>query len=626
MPTFPILERVRSRGRVFGRITECMDGDSWCDTSSGRKYECLGGRAIDVGSCATNTIQPIVSVSLSAASVAQGVPLTAKAKVMTAGLVAIPGIVVSWRYTGASGSVVSLDNKTTDSNGECSVTIPAQSVSGEYTVYATVPEQTLNGAPVTTNWNSKAFTVTSPDPISTSLTISANQAEVSVGGHATLTGVLKQAGGTGLSGKTVKVYQSSGASTGGTLLGSATTSSTGSWNYNLSSAVFSSVGTRKFYAVYEGQTISGVTYNACTSPCASIKVISATQNITTTLTLNTPASNPVAGVAAGMSAHIATGSTSLGGLTIQLLNNADGAVLGSGVSDGYGNVVFSVKFTAAGTYSLKAKFAGATIDNYVYTPSESIKSVTVNEPAPTTLSTSIHVEPYQAPAIQGVLKVAGWFFTGEGAVPSGFKLVYELIAPNKTYKESVETNASGSFGFTVPPAYIAIPGEYTLKIYMYPTSQTINNKTYVRASNGIATGSFSVPSECLSGQVETESCFDGSTIIRRNCVDGIWVATDAACPTPECTEPLYVDCIDGTKVMVKDCITGKYYETGSECPINVGEKCTKNVTGTCPDGSTITEYECVDGKYVKTNATCPTEDEWSFGYYLRKLLAALGVS
>lgn len=201
MPAFPILERIRARGRVFGRITECMDGDSWCDTSSGRKYECLGGRAIDVGSCATNTIQPIVSVSLSTTSVAPGASLTAKAKVMTAGLVAIPSIVVSWRYSGAGGSSVSLGNKTTDSNGECSVTIPAQSVSGEYTVYAVVEAQTLNGAPVTTNWNSKSFTVTSPAPISTSLTISTNETEVSVGGHATVSGVLKQASGTGLSGK-----------------------------------------------------------------------------------------------------------------------------------------------------------------------------------------------------------------------------------------------------------------------------------------------------------------------------------------------------------------------------------------------------------------------------------------
>jgi hypothetical protein len=74
-------------------------------------------------------------------------------------------------------------------------------------------------------------------------------------------------------------------------------------------------------------------------------------------------------------------------------------------------------------------------------------------------------------------------------------------------------------------------------------------------------GKWTVPyvkPECYIGEVKTETCWDGSTIITHTCENGKWVPTNTTCPPQDCKCIYYLnihDTLFGIPNFLK-CITG----------------------------------------------------------------------
>jgi hypothetical protein len=566
-------------------------------------------------------------VSLSVSSLNPGQTTVATVKVTKGLSEAIAGVTVNCWFMISGGSKVDLGNKVTNSSGVATFTIPAQTTPGEYTVYGVVPDQTLSGAPVTTNWNQAKFSVASPTPLATTMTLSPSVASINIGGQSNLSGILKTTSGTALVGKTVKLYITRPGTSTETLLSSATTASNGSFSINVSAGTFSQAGTFKFRAVYEGSTSDNVTYSGCASGSVNVTVTAVNNTVTTQISAHGPTDTPTVGTQYNLSAHIAQGATSLGNLTLVLVNKTGGATIATAVSDGYGNVGFKITPSAVGSYAFTVKFDGKTVEGTTYTASSTDVTITVAEAPKPALATSINVSSFETPALSKAVKVAGWAFTGSGAVPAGMKIQLVCSGPAGTNTLNTTTNSSGSFNFDIPASFHNKAGSYVTTVRMTESPVTINAQAYYRYEDYQYRGEYTVAAECISGQAETEYCADGSTIIKKNCVNDVWVASANQCPAVECTTPLYVDCADGTKVLTKDCVSGKYYPTNVSCPGVISDECTQDMLETCPDGTTIIYKKCTSGKYVATGNECTTTPSggWTPGYYLKQLLSKIGV-
>jgi hypothetical protein len=117
---------------------------------------------------------------------------------------------------------------------------------------------------------------------------------------------------------------------------------------------------------------------------------------------------------------------------------------------------------------------------------------------------------------------------------------------------------------------------------------------------------------CSTGDKLTETCWDGSIAIKRQCVNGQWDYLYQNCPVkPECTNgqaPL-LSCWDGSKVTTKVCVSGLWAMTGNVCPPEPPPVCLAGdkVTEKCWNNQTITTQQCTGNAWTATGATCPAQ-------------------
>lgn len=102
---------------------------------------------------------------------------------------------------------------------------------------------------------------------------------------------------------------------------------------------------------------------------------------------------------------------------------------------------------------------------------------------------------------------------------------------------------------------------------------------------------------------ETQTCWDGSQIVSKECINETKQETNNTCPEKECENELTETCHDGTVITKKLCENGKYVPVDyAGCP--APPECTGDQTKTCGDGTSITTKLCENGKYINTSEEC----------------------